>query len=87
MGPMVGKIIVEIGKALGKAVIAGVGLELARVASGHVRKRFGPKDDAKKNDEKKRDEQKPLTAEEQLAKVKAENEELRAELERIKSGA
>jgi hypothetical protein len=80
MGETIGKIVVEIGKALGKAVIAGVGLELARVASGHVKKRFGPKDDAKKKEEE------TLTPEEQLAKAKAENEELRAELERIKQG-
>ena len=35
----------EIGKALGKAVVAGVGLELARLASGHMRKRLGVKDE------------------------------------------
>jgi hypothetical protein len=85
MGETIGKIVVEIGKALGKAVIAGVGLELARVASGHVKKRFGPKDDTKKDDAKKKEEE-TLTPEEQLAKAKAENEELRAELERIKQG-
>ncbi len=40
-----GRIVVEIGKALGKAVIAGVGLELARVATKAVRARFGDDDD------------------------------------------
>jgi hypothetical protein len=41
-----GRIVVEIGKALGKAVIAGVGLELARIATRAVRDRFsGPDED------------------------------------------
>ena len=40
-----GRIVAEIGKALGKAVIAGVGLELARVATKAVKARFGGGDD------------------------------------------
>lgn len=40
-----GRIVAEIGKALGKAVIAGVGLELARVATKAIRARFGDGDD------------------------------------------
>lgn len=72
MGPLVGKVLLEIAKALGKAVIAGVGVELARVASGHVQKRFGPKKDEKKPEE--------MTPEE----LKKENERLRAEVEELK---
>jgi hypothetical protein len=45
IGGVVAKLMVEVGKALGKAVIAGVGLELARSASGRVKKIVGPKDD------------------------------------------
>lgn len=74
MGPLVGKVLLEIAKALGKAVIAGVGVELARVASGHVQKRFGPKTG---KDEKKPEE---MTPEE----LKKENERLRAEVEELK---
>lgn len=73
MGPMVGKVLLEIAKTLGKAVIAGVGVELARVASGHVQKRFGPKKDDKKKPEE-------MTPEE----LKKENERLRAEVEELK---
>ncbi len=72
MGPMVGKVLLEIVKALGKAVVAGVGVELARVASGHVQKRFGPKKDDKKPEE--------MTPEE----LRKENERLRAEVEELK---
>lgn len=39
----IGKALIEIGKALGKAVVAGVGMELARAASGHVKRIAGPK--------------------------------------------
>jgi hypothetical protein len=69
---MIGKVVLEIGKALGKAVIAGVGVELARVASAHIQKRFGPKQDAKKPED--------MTPEE----LRAENERLRTENERLK---
>ncbi|MCC7112212.1 MAG: hypothetical protein IT382_23160 [Deltaproteobacteria bacterium] len=69
---MIGKVLLEIGKALGKAVIAGVGVELARVASGHVQKRFGPKKDDKKPED--------MTPEE----LRRDNERLRAENERLR---
>lgn len=72
MQPMIGKVLLEIGKALGKAVIAGVGVELARVASGHVQKRFGPKKDDKAPED--------MTPEE----LRRENERLRAENERLR---
>ena len=66
MGPTVGKVLLEIVKALGKAVVAGVGVELARAASGHVQKRFGPKKEDKKPEE--------MTPEE----LRKENERLRS---------
>ncbi|OGQ12998.1 MAG: hypothetical protein A2138_23875 [Deltaproteobacteria bacterium RBG_16_71_12] len=72
MGPTVGKVLLEIVKALGKAVVAGVGVELARAASGHVQKRFGPKKEDKKPEE--------MTPEE----LRKENERLRAEVEELK---
>lgn len=68
-----GRVIVEIGKALGKAVVAGVGLELARIATGQMRKRLGVKDD----DEEKR--------ETDLEKIKRENEALRKEIDALKA--
>jgi hypothetical protein len=43
-GETVGKILVEIGKALGKAIVAGVGLELARAATGQVKRAVGAKE-------------------------------------------
>ncbi len=66
-------VIVEIGKALGKAVVAGVGLELARLATGHMRKRLGVKDE----EAEKRDAD--------LEKVKRENEALRKEIDQLKA--
>ncbi len=51
-----------------------MGVELARVASGHVQKRFGPKDAKKPED---------MTPEE----LRRENERLRAENERLKRQA
>ena len=74
VSPMIGKVLLEIAKALGKAVIAGVGVELARVASGHVQKRFGPK--TEENPKKPED----MTPEE----LRAENERLRSEVSRLK---
>ena len=68
---LIGRVIVDIGKAIGKAVLAGVGLELAKVASDHLRKRLGPKDDGEKK----------KTPEE----IEAENAKLREEVERLRS--
>lgn len=68
-----GKVLVEIAKALGKAVIAGVGVELARVASGHVQRRFG----VRQEDPKKEEE---MTPEE----LRRENQRLKAEVEALK---
>jgi hypothetical protein len=72
-------IIIDIGRTLGKAVIAGVGLELARLASLALRRRLDPseEDEAKK----KSDEKKAATPEE----LRAENEKLKAELEKLRS--
>ena len=72
-GPLIVNVIVEVTKALAKAVVTGVGLELARVASQRVRRRLGVKDD---------DEHK---IESDLERVKRENAELRRELEAIKA--
>jgi cell division protein FtsB len=66
-------IIVEIGRTLGKAVLAGVGVELARLASLALRKRLDPSDEQKA--------EKEPTPEE----LKAENEQLKAELEKLKT--
>lgn len=69
-------IIVEIGRTLGKAVLAGVGMELARLASLALRRRLDPKDD-----EAAANASKEPTPEE----LKAENEKLKAELEKLKT--
>ena len=66
-------IIVEIGRTLGKAVLAGLGVELARLASLALRKRLDPADDE--------EAVKELSPEE----LKAENEKLKAELEKLKT--
>jgi hypothetical protein len=68
----VGKIVVEFGRLLGKAFIAGVGMEIAKVAGSHLQKRLAPKDDKKKE---------PEPTEEEL---RAENDKLRAEVDRLR---
>lgn len=68
-----GGVLFEIGKAIGKAVIAGLGVELARVTSAHMRKKLGVKDD---------DVEK---VESDLEKMKRENEALRRELDALKA--
>lgn len=73
VGPLIVNVIVEVSKALAKAVVTGVGLELARVASQRVRRRLGVHDD----DEVKK--------ESDLQRVKRENAELRKELEALKA--
>jgi hypothetical protein len=72
-GPLIVNVIVEVTKALAKAVVTGVGLELARVASQRVRRRLGVHDDEE------------AKAETDLQKAKRENAELRRELEALKA--
>lgn len=67
-------VIIEIGRTLGKAVLAGVGVELARLASLALRKRLDPSDE-----EKAAKEREPTPEE-----LKAENEKLKAELEKVR---
>ena len=67
------KIIAEIGRTLGRAVLAGVGVELARLASLALRKKLTPEEVAA--EEKKQAEE---------ADLKAENEKLKAELATLK---
>ena len=81
MNQLVGKVIADIARALGKAVLAGVGLELAKVASDHVKRRLGPK----KNGEGEAEEEPDLESEN--AKLKAEIEKLRDELAAAKAPA
>jgi cell division protein FtsB len=73
------KIIVEIGRTLGKAVLAGLGVELARLASLALRKKLTPKEEAEKAAAKAAAE---AEAEQDLT---AENEKLKAELEQLKT--
>ena len=73
------KIIVEIGRTLGKAVLAGLGVELARLASLALRKKLTPKEEADKAAAKAAED-----AEEEQD-LKAENEKLKAELEKLKT--
>jgi hypothetical protein len=47
----VGKLLWEVGKALGKAVVAGIGLELARAASRQVKRVVGTKDGGDDHDD------------------------------------
>lgn len=42
----VARFLAAVGRTLGKAVIAGVGMELAKIAGSHLHKRFAPKDGA-----------------------------------------
>jgi hypothetical protein len=91
-----GKVIVEVGKALGKAVVAGLGLELARLTTQQLRRRLGVHDeDARKNEDAKKDDdahgaksargrdsgEVPAGATDNaVAALRRENEVLRAEL-------
>lgn len=78
----IGKALIEIGKALGKAVVAGIGMELARAASGHVKRIASPKDkkgaSAGTVDEKHAGEE--LDDDDELTAMRRENARLRAEL-------
>ena len=72
----IGKIVVDVARTLGKAVLAGAGLELAKVASDHLRRRLGPKDPPKEGEPEK-DERTP-------EEIRAENARLKTELERVR---
>jgi hypothetical protein len=65
------RLLVEIAKTLGKALIAGVGVEIARLAGQHLNTRLGPK----KGPDGKR------TPEE----LEAENQRLREELDKLRA--
>jgi hypothetical protein len=89
-GDAVGKLLLEVGKALGKAVVAGIGLELARAASGQVKRAVGPKDKAKagerrdaRDDVDADDERRTATAAD-VERIRRENAALREELEGLK---
>ncbi|MBM4282753.1 MAG: hypothetical protein FJ137_19045 [Deltaproteobacteria bacterium] len=81
-----GKVVVEIGKALGKAVIAGLGLELARVATKAVKSRFGAAADRDDDDSDDAPKAAPArdTADD-VATLRRENAALRAELDALRS--
>ncbi len=89
-GPAVGKLLLEVGKALGKAVVAGIGLELARAASGHVKKAVGPKDKAKDgqrrdgSDDVDTDDERRTASAADVERIRRENAALREELEALK---
>jgi hypothetical protein len=91
-GEAIGKVLLEVGKALGKAIIAGVGLELARAATGHVKKAVGPKDDKDASKDAPPDAPKdtaPPTASTaataaDVERIRQENALLREELESLK---
>lgn len=88
----IGKVLVEIGKALGKAVVAGIGLELARAASGHVKRVVGPKDAETETTTtttttttaKKKPPQQTAAADD-VDEVRKENQRLREELAALKA--
>ena len=94
----VGKVLVEIGKALGKAIVAGVGLELARAATGHVKRIVGPKDDGDGDNDAdpsavktrttaaKNNKKADLIVDaDEVARIRRENASLRAELETLRA--
>lgn len=97
IGGVVAKLVVEVGKALGKAVIAGVGLELARAASGRVKKVVGPKEDEqlkegesptkvpKASDAKKHSDDDEVDVVAELRRIQRENEALRKEVDALRA--
>ncbi len=93
----IGKALIEIGKALGKAIVAGVGLELARAATGHVKRIVGPKekDDGDNDDDPSPAAKKPqkragIAVEaidanaDEIIRIRKENETLRAEVQALR---
>jgi hypothetical protein len=87
-----GRIVAEIGKALGKAVIAGVGLELARVATRAIRTRLGDADESPGDDDERANANmagKTTTKtkdgdDDEAAALRRENTALREELEKLR---
>jgi hypothetical protein len=67
------RVIITVGKLIGEALLAGVGLEIAKVTGEHLKKRLGPKD-AKTKEE--------VAAEND--RLKAENAKLKEELSRAR---
>jgi hypothetical protein len=70
------RVIVTVGKLIGEALLAGVGLEIAKVTGEHLKKRLGPKD-AKTKEE--------VAAENE--KLRAENAKLKEDLARARQEA
>jgi hypothetical protein len=86
-----GRIVAEIGKALGKAVIAGVGLELARVATRAIRTRLGDADERRGDDDERahanvanKTTPKKKDGDDDAAALRRENAALREELEKLR---
>jgi hypothetical protein len=83
----VGKLLWEVGKALGKAVVAGIGLELARAASHRVKRAVGPKrtdndapiDDDDGDNDRGGDHQDRMAAGKRRGATAAEVEQIRRE--------
>lgn len=84
MNALITKVIVEIGRTLGKAVIAGIGVEIAKVAGTHLQKRLAAKDRDKDAKGKHGKDGKDGVPVEEVESVKAENERLRAEIDRLR---
>lgn len=85
----IGKLLWEVGKALGKAVVAGIGLELARAATRQVKKVVGPTDavdtstDTDEDDRPTAQGRRAATAKE-VERIRRENAALREELVALK---
>ena len=71
------RVVVEVGKTLAKAVLAGVGVELARVAAEHLRRHLGPK---KPSGAPAQAEATPEAIRDEVQKLRDELARLRAEL-------
>jgi hypothetical protein len=86
----VGRIVAEVGKALGKAVIAGLGLELARVTTVFVRRRLGADDNAQRSaptDDARDDRaaQRKPSVDDDVEALRRENQALREELRALQA--
>lgn len=80
MRPFIGKVVAEIGRTLGRAVIAGIGMEIAKVAGSHLQKRLAAKDKAAPAGQGAE----PEGGASDVEQVRAENDRLRAEVERLR---
>lgn len=75
-----GRFLAEVGRTLGKAIVAGVGMEIAKVVGSELQSRLVPRSAARDDAAKSRS----VTSAASGDDAEAENERLRAELHALR---